>query len=246
MDDSLTRSKYADKILSALSPTSAVSVLDDRLEYARLAGDQIADWLEQRYKIEQRYATDLAALSARVMGPDVSTIGLGSFTGVWNKFVESTATLAGASHSFANKISSEMMSPIRQHGERSPALVEMPAIQQNLARVAQDIDEAEEKAEKYKRKGSKKVAGANQYVNNTVAEWDSQAPLVFEKLQAIDHARFLMLKDVLTRFSTSEVDKAQRIVSLCEANLNEFLSFEPEDEIEMFAVGIQTNGAPTP
>ncbi|KAK9434171.1 Muniscin C-terminal mu homology domain-containing protein [Lipomyces doorenjongii] len=120
----------------------------------------------------------------------------------------------------------------------------MRAIQENLASVAREIESAEDKVEKYKKKGSPKVSGAHQTVNNAVAEWDSQAPLVFEKLQGIDEARLVMLKDVLTRYETSEVDKAQRVVSLCEGNLNSLLSFDPQDEIKVYALQIQTNGVP--
>ncbi|KAK9375679.1 Muniscin C-terminal mu homology domain-containing protein [Lipomyces chichibuensis] len=120
----------------------------------------------------------------------------------------------------------------------------MRVIQENLSSVAREIESAEEKVEKYKKKGSSKIAGAHQNVNNAVAEWDSQAPLVFEKLQGIDEARLVMLKDVLTRYETSEVDKAQRVVSLCEGNLNSLLSFDPQDEIKVYALQIQTNGVP--
>ncbi|KAK9390618.1 Muniscin C-terminal mu homology domain-containing protein [Lipomyces mesembrius] len=118
----------------------------------------------------------------------------------------------------------------------------MRAIQENLASVAREIESAEDKVEKYKKKGSSKISGAHQNVNNAVAEWDSQAPLVFEKLQGIDEARLVMLKDVLTRYETSEVDKAQRVVSLCEGNLNSLLSFDSQDEIKVYALQIQTNG----
>ncbi|KAK9480195.1 Muniscin C-terminal mu homology domain-containing protein [Lipomyces japonicus] len=124
----------------------------------------------------------------------------------------------------------------------------MRAIQENLSTVARNIGDAEDKVEKYKKKGSKigatKVAGAHQNVNNVVAEWDSQAPLVFEKLQNIDESRLVFLKDVLTTYQTSEVDKAQKVVSLCEGNLNTLLSFDPRDEIKTFSVQIQTNGVP--
>ncbi|KAK9367228.1 Muniscin C-terminal mu homology domain-containing protein [Lipomyces kononenkoae] len=120
----------------------------------------------------------------------------------------------------------------------------MRAIQENLSRVAREIESAEDKVDKYKKKGSSKIAGAHQNVNNAIAEWDSQAPLVFEKLQVIDEARLLMLKDVLTRYETSEVDKAQRVVTLCEENLNALLSFDPQDEIKVYALQIQTNGVP--
>ncbi|KAK9488407.1 Muniscin C-terminal mu homology domain-containing protein [Lipomyces starkeyi] len=120
----------------------------------------------------------------------------------------------------------------------------MRVIQENLSSVAREIESAEDKVEKYKKKGSSKIAEAHQNVNNAVAEWDSQAPLVFEKLQGIDEARLVMLKDVLTRYETSEVDKVQRVVSLCEGNLNSLLSFDPQDEIKVYALQIQTNGVP--
>ncbi|KAK7206604.1 Muniscin C-terminal mu homology domain-containing protein [Myxozyma melibiosi] len=245
--DSLSRSEYADKILSSISPAEAVTLLGDRLQYARKANEELANWIEERYRIELEYATALAKLSSRNISADVQEAGLGSFAAVWGKVAESTNTLAGASQSFANKLQAEIIHTLKRHasldgGDREWS--EMRMIQTNLATLADDVASAEEKVEKYKRKGSSKIASAHAGVNEIVAEWDSQAPLVFEKLQGLDETRLMMLKDTLTRYQTSEVDKAQRIVSICEGNLNELLSFDPADEIKMYAVQVQTNGLP--
>ncbi|KAK9324791.1 Muniscin C-terminal mu homology domain-containing protein [Lipomyces orientalis] len=242
--DSLTRMEYADKILSSLPPADAVTVLRDRLGSASRANEEIAEWIDERYRIEQQYASALARLSTRSIPTDIATAGLGTFVEVWSKFLESTSALAGASQSFANKLSTEIVGPVRSYANSNQDWAEMRAIQENLSSVAREIESAEDKVEKYKKKGSSKIAGAHQNVNNAVAEWDSQAPLVFEKLQGIDEARLVMLKDVLTRYETSEVDKAQRAVSLCEENLNSLLSFDPQDEIKMYGLQIQTNGVP--
>ncbi|KAK9452788.1 Muniscin C-terminal mu homology domain-containing protein [Dipodascopsis uninucleata] len=125
----------------------------------------------------------------------------------------------------------------------------MDVIHENLAGIAQNIEHAEGKVEKYKKKGgsksSSKISEAHENVNNAIASWDTEAPLVFEKLQNIDEQRLLSLKDLLTRFQTSEVDKAQKIVSLCEQNINALLSFEPENEIKVFSAQIQANGLPS-
>ncbi|KAK9472578.1 Muniscin C-terminal mu homology domain-containing protein [Dipodascopsis tothii] len=243
--ESFTQSVYVDKILSSLPPTEAVALLRQRLRAARAANDEVVDWLNERSRIEEAYAAGLRRLATR---PAIANAhALGSFGATWTGFVQSAGQAADASSMFVQRLARDVIKPTGE-GTATRDWQEMRAIEEHLATVARGIDEAEERVDKVKKKGARvgatRVAGAHQDVNNAIAEWDNQAPLVFDKFQGIDEGRLLLLKNVLTRYQTCEVDKAQTVVSVCEGNLNSLLSFEPADEVQLFATQIATNGAP--
>jgi hypothetical protein len=109
----------------------------------------------------------------------------------------------------------------------------------NLSAAAKAIDAAEERAEKLRKRGQKakaqQVAEAATAVSNANAEWDSQAPFIFEKLQAADESRCNTLRDALTRLQTLELDNAQSTMQMAEANLTVILDINTSDEIKGFA-----------
>lgn len=119
-------------------------------------------------------------------------------------------------------------------------------MQGNLASLAKDMEGAQKKSDKLKDKGAKaagKVANATSEVENATAQWESQAPFVFEKLQAVDESRLNHLRDVLTQFQTHEVDQVERNRVTAEECLNTLLNVETADEIASFAARA-TGGRP--
>lgn len=96
--------------------------------------------------------------------------------------------------------------------------------------LAKDIANAQRKAAK----GGRKADGANSAVQDTTRQWDSQAPYVFEQLQALDEARVNHLRDVLTQFQTHELDSIEKSRASAESILNALLSVETADEINTF------------
>ena len=112
-------------------------------------------------------------------------------------------------------------------------------MQGNLTAMAKEVDAANDKADRLKKKGGKaaagKVANATSEVESANSQWTSQAPFVFEKLQAIDESRLNHLRDVLTQFQTHEVDQVERNRETAEKTLNTLLSVETADEIHTFA-----------
>ena len=108
-----------------------------------------------------------------------------------------------------------------------------------MAGVAKLVDSAEEKVEKLKKRGQKakahQVAEAASAASNALAEWDSQAPFVFEKFQAADESRVNQLRDILTTWQTLEVEQAQRNMESAEATLNVILDINTDEEIRGFA-----------
>lgn len=116
----------------------------------------------------------------------------------------------------------------------------MSTISGNLASLAKDLDNAQKKAEKLQTKGGKtaadKVASAASEVESANSQWESQAPYVFEKLQAVDESRLNHLRDALTQFQTHEVDQVERCRVTAEECLNALLTVETADEIKAFQI----------
>lgn len=164
---------------------------------------------------------------------------MGVFATPWSRIVESTAALAASHHQLAQKLDSEVEKPIREFASRNSEWSGMKVMETNLGSVAKSIDASEERVEKLRKRGLKakpqQVAEATQAVSSAVAEWDSQAPFVFEKLQAADESRCNQLRDALTRFQTFELDHAQMTVQSASATLTIILDINTNEEIKSFA-----------
>lgn len=126
----------------------------------------------------------------------------------------------------------------------------MGNIQGNLTAIAKDIDTAQKKQAKLRDKGSKAkasaVADAVQDIEKAELQWDSQAPYVFEQLQAIDETRLNHLRDALTQFQTLEVDQVERSRTTTEDALNAMLNIETADEIQTWSLRMRSGEAPPP
>lgn len=112
----------------------------------------------------------------------------------------------------------------------------MTTIQSNLAAVAKELEAAQKKTIKLStgKSSANKVANATSDLDAANQLWDSQAPYVFEQLQALDESRVNYLRDVLTQFQTHEVDQVERNRATAENCLNALLSIDTKDEISTF------------
>lgn len=126
----------------------------------------------------------------------------------------------------------------------------MGNISGNLTAIAKDIDSAQKKVAKLRDKGAKAkasaVADAVQDVEKAELQWDSQAPYVFEQLQAIDETRLNHLRDALTQFQTHEVDQVERSQVTAAETLNVLLNIETADEIQTWALRMRSGELPQP
>lgn len=115
----------------------------------------------------------------------------------------------------------------------------MSTIQGNLVAMQKELDEAQIKADKLGKKGAKanslKVDNASQKLDSANSQWDSQAPFIFEKLQAVDESRLNHLRDVLTQYQTHEADQVERNRVTAETTLNSLLEVDTSQEIQNFA-----------
>lgn len=157
-------------------------------------------------------------------------------------------TLAESHHTLAQKIEADVERPLRDFQSGNREMQAMSTIQGNLASMARDIEAAQKKADKLQEKGSKaatdKVAHVSRDLENAQSQWDSQAPYVFETLQAVDETRLNHLRDVLTQLQTHEIDQIEKNRVAAEQCLNILLTVETADEIKTFS--LKTTGGAQP
>lgn len=79
---------------------------------------------------------------------------------------------------------------------------------------------------------------ASARLDSAQQEWDSQAPFVFETLQALDESRVNQLRDLLTQYQTHETDQAQRTQTIASETLAVTIEIETESEVRGFVQGV--------
>lgn len=172
------------------------------------------------------------------------------FSTPWQKIVSATEAIAESHHTLAQKIEADVERPLRDFNATNREVQAMGTISGNLGAMAKEIDTAKKKAEKLREKGTKaqasKVANAVADVESATLQWESQAPYVFEKLQAVDESRVNHLRDALTQFQTHEVDQVERNRITVEETLNALLNIETSEEIRTFVLRRQSGETPQP
>ncbi|KAB2579905.1 Saff domain-containing protein [Lasiodiplodia theobromae] len=240
----LSRKDYP-AMLESLQPTQAVAVLNDRVKHIQKVNADIADFLQERRRLEDQYAQGLRKLAARQQ-PDAGA-DLGVFTLPWQRIVGATEALAESHHSLAHKLESDVERPLRDFDKTNREMQAMSNISGNMAHMAKEIDSAQKRADKLKEKGAKapagKVATASTDVENANQQWNSSAPFVFEQLQSVDESRINQLRDALTQFQTLELDAIDRSRGPSEQCLGVILDVQTADEIKTFALKT-TSGKP--
>lgn len=146
----------------------------------------------------------------------------------------------------SQKIEVDVEQPLREFQGKNREMQGISTIQGNLAALAREQEEAQKRSERVLAKGGKagtqKVSSAISNVKDANQQWDSQAPFVFEQLQALDESRVNHLRDVLTQLQTHEVDQLEKSRVSAESCLNILLNVVTADEISAF-VARSTGGA---
>ncbi|KAL9124833.1 MAG: hypothetical protein Q9217_005885 [Psora testacea] len=239
----LSRQEYP-ALLRSLSPNHAVAVLDERVKLIGKINSDIADWLAERRRVEDSYVQGLKKLAAR-RSHDAST-ELGIFRTPWQSIINSMEALAQSHSILAQKIEADVERPLKEYQSRNREMQAISSIQGNLYAVARDLDNAQKKVAKLNTSNSSanKVANATSDMEAANQQWESQAPYVFEQLQALDESRVNHLRDVLTQLETHEVDQVERNRTTAETCLNAILNINSQEEISAF-VARQTANVPT-
>lgn len=233
--DDLSRSEYP-AMLANLQPSQAVQTLSDRVKRITKVNQEIADWLQERRRVEEQYVAALRKLLV-FKAPNASS-ELGVFQAPWDKILQSTDAIAASHQLFAQRIEKDVEHSLRSFSNKRE-MQNIQNISANLHGMAKELDDATEKSEKLSKKGGKanaqKVDQAASRLESATQQWESQAPFIFETLQALDEQRINHLRDVLTQFETHEVDQATRTQAAAEEVLNIMLEVNTAKEIENFA-----------
>ena len=159
--------------------------------------------------------------------------------------VSSTESLAQSHSILAQNIETDIEKPLREYQNKNKEMRAMTTIQGNLASIAKDLETAQKRADKVKGgKSSTKIANATSDVEIATQQWESQAPYVFEQLQALDENRVNHLRDILTQLETHEVDQVERSRINAESSLNAILNLNTSEEISAFVA--KTSGGRPP
>ncbi|EHA18216.1 hypothetical protein ASPNIDRAFT_52645 [Aspergillus niger ATCC 1015] len=217
----LSRQEYP-ALLASLQPGQATSVLNDRIRIINKVNADIADWLQERRRIEELYAQGLRKLAHRPQLDNGAALGV--FQIPWQRIIEE-----------------DVERPLREYHTKNRELSSLPGIQSDLAGLAKNYEASQKKVEKAKEKGPKgadKLASAVAAAEEISQQWDSRAPFVFEQLQAADEGRLNHLRDALTQLETHETDQVERCRQAAESCLNVLLNVETADEIKTFAAKV--------
>lgn len=145
--------------------------------------------------------------------------------------------MARSHHQLAERIGRDVEDPLRSFQSRSD-VGNMNTISANLSSMAKSLEESQREAEKLEKKGGKastqKVDSVTSRLESNRQQWESQAPYIFESLQAMDESRINQLRDLLTQYFTHEADCAQQTQDSSAAALAQVLEVSSETEILAF------------
>ena len=161
---------------------------------------------------------------------------LSVFRAPWQSIVGSIDSIAQSHSILAAKIEADVERPLKEFQTKNREMQAIGTIQGNLISIAKEVDLAQKKASKASggKSSANKVANATSDLEAANQQWDSQAPYVFEQLQALDESRVNHLRDVLTQLETHEVDQVERSRATAESCLNELLTIDTKDEVSTF------------
>ncbi|KAK3378734.1 Muniscin C-terminal mu homology domain-containing protein [Lasiosphaeria ovina] len=234
MDD-LSRSEYP-AMLANLQPSQAVQALSERVKRIARVNQEIADWLQERRRVEEQYVAGLRKLLVFKVPSAASELGV--FQTPWDRILQSADAIAASHQLFAQRVEKDVELPLRGF-QNKKEMQNIHTISANLQTMAKELDDAAEKSDKLSKKGGKanaqKVDAAASRLESASQQWESQAPFIFETLQALDEQRINHLRDVLTQFGTHEVDQATRTQTSAEEVLNTMLEVNTTQEIQNFA-----------
>ncbi|KAM5345082.1 hypothetical protein ACJ41O_010944 [Fusarium nematophilum] len=233
MED-MARAEYP-AMLAALQPGQASHTLTDRVKRISRINVEIADWLQERRRVEDQYVQSLRKLAQYKVPNSASELGV--FQAPWNRIIDSVESIAHSHHQLADRIEKDIEHPLRNFQNRKD-FQSINTMSNNLAAMAKDLEDAQDRSDKLSKKGGRantqKVDAASSRLEAATGQWESQAPFIFESLQALDESRVNHMRDLLTQYQTHESDQAQRVQENAMETLALMLEIDTEKEIQSF------------
>ena len=157
-----------------------------------------------------------------------------SYNAAWEQIKLHIGRVASTHASFARRITSELEIPLKSYST-STDFSQLPQFEGNLSSLADAHETTRQKSEKAKSKGkTKKQEAKARLENDARALWETESPLILEKMQSIDESRMTLLKDIFVKCMMMEVETTQASISEAEGIMNSLLSLTPAKEVESF------------
>ncbi|KAL2061030.1 hypothetical protein VTL71DRAFT_9082 [Oculimacula yallundae] len=243
--EALSRPEYP-AALGRLAPGTANTRLAERVKKIGKINTEIAGWLQERRKVEEAYVAGLKKLAVRPLAELEKDLGI--FDAPWRKIIESTGEMAKSHNLLADRIEKDVEQPLRNFSSNNREMSAMTTIQGNLAAMAKEVEDAQDKSDKLSKKGGKassqKVDVAQSRLQTATSAWDAQAPFIFETLQTLDERRLNHLRDVLTQYQTLEMDNINRSQKVVEDTLGLLLEVDTAQEIKNWSQAAGIGGKP--
>ncbi|UZJ53032.1 hypothetical protein CBS101457_002352 [Exobasidium rhododendri] len=226
-------------------PREGMQRIQNRLHKARVLTDELADYFAARRELENNYLKSLQKLAKRSFLSDPSALGP-NFLPVYERLVGEIGELAGVHGELERKLEVECEIPMRSASSKgewgrvkehddslSSTLKEIAALESQLSK---DQKKAEGASSKKAGQAAQKVAETERSLQQTLELWETEAPFAFEAYQRIDSQRLDLMKEVVTKFETARSDAAQRMMSSTEQSMQVVLSFDPQTDMQEFAL----------
>ncbi|RSM12864.1 hypothetical protein CEP52_002152 [Fusarium oligoseptatum] len=150
MED-MARAEYP-AMLAALQPGQAAHTLSERLKRMSRINIEVADWLQERRRVEEQYVQGLRKLTAFKVPNAQSELGV--FQAPWNRIIDTVESIAHSHHQLADRIEKDIEHPLRNFHIRKD-FQNMNTMSNNLATMAKDLEEAQERSDKLSKKGGR-------------------------------------------------------------------------------------------
>lgn len=157
-----------------------------------------------------------------------------SYNASWEQIKQHVAGIASSHAALARRLTVELENPLKSYSTSSD-FGQLSQFEANLQSLAEMHETARQKSEKAKSKGNaKKQEEKAREENDARALWETESPLILEKLQMIDEARLVLLKDIFVKSMMMDIETSQSSTSDAERIVNSLLSLTPSKEIETF------------
>lgn len=204
-----------------------------------------ADYFAARRDLENNYLKSLQKIAKRSFLSDPSALGP-NFLPVYERLVGEIGELASIHGELEKKLEVECELPMRnistkgdwgrikEHDDSlTSTLREISTLENQLTK---DQKKAEGASGKKASQASQAVVETERNLRQTMELWETEAPFAFEAYQRVDTQRLNLMKEVITKFETARSDAAQRLMSSTEQSMQVVLNFDPQIDMQEFAL----------
>lgn len=242
---STERTKYSSSILTSKSPFEATEIVRVRLSQAKLINKDFYLFFKGVSDLKKNYTQQLHKLVAEnadlekmlhqetldtgVLTPEeqahYTLNSLGQLKNLWAGILEELQVDLKASTDLYRTLDRDVIATLKGFTENDPGWTESKRLHSKLSQLAASIE--------YNK--SKDDARHQEQLRDANAQWDSEAPFLFELFENTDYGRLLCLKNCLLKYQSGFSDSLHSSMEVNERVMAALLDFNPESEIDRFA-----------